>query len=357
MKSLPTPCAVVLLAASLVCGCGRSATRRVNAAVLAVRMSATDDASRLLAQRSRGIIKERSEDYRVGPGDLLEISIFEWELREETKTAVFRVAESGVIALPVVRDLNVGGLTVGEIKGRVETVLREGGFILKPRVSVDIREYRSKRIAVVGSVNDPGVYTLRQNVTTLLEILSLAGGVSEQAGNVLHVVRAEGEGGRADKAAGSAPQTGAKEGEAEQSVIAIDLYELMEMGNLALNVVLRHGDVVNVPEAKRISVIGYVREPGNFPLKKPTTVLEAVALAGGLMEREASPRYCVLKRRLPEGELIIPLDLVAISEGEEPNRYLLPNDIIEVRQTAQKRFGLELLDVLRSVLNVGFVLS
>jgi len=353
MRSFWTVLAMGVVAACLASGCGTAQARRVNVAALAVRASQTDDVSRRLASQSRQLISERAEDYRVGPGDLLEISIFEWELREETKTALFRVAESGVVALPVMGNLQVGGKTVGEVKRLIETVLKDGGFILKPRVSVDIREYRSKRVAVVGAVNDPGVYTLRQNVTTLLEILSLAGGVSEEAGNVLYVVRAERGQGEAAGAAGTAepekPDAGAP------AVIAIDLYDLLERGNLALNAVLRHGDVVNVPEAKPFSVIGYVREPGSFPIKKPTTVLEGIAVAGGVMVREASPGRSVLKRQTAGGEIIIPLDLVAISRGVEPNLYLQPNDIIDVRQTAEKRLGLELLEILKSVLNVGFV--
>jgi len=329
----------------------------VNDAALAKRTSYTDEISRLMAQNSLSLIDEQTKDYRVGPGDLLEISIFEWELREETKTATFRVAESGLIPLPVIGDMNAGGRTVEQIKKQVEDLLRDGGYLKQPRVSVDIKEYRSKRIAVVGAVSDPGVYTLRRNVTTLLDVVSLAGGLSERAGYMLYVIRPRSGEAIAVQAAATDKDAKAMAATGNVKVMAIDLYDLMEKGNLALNAVLTNGDVVNVPEAKKFSVIGYVRDPGTFPLKKPTTVLEGIALARGLLVRRASPRDCIIKRMTSDGEEIIPLDLVAISEGKKPNLYLQPNDIIEVRQTMAKMVGLEIFDALKSVFHVGYTIS
>ena len=234
--------ALALLAVCLVSGCRDYVVKDINDAAVALRTSRSDDVSRMLARRSAGMVKQRSEDYHVGPEDLLEVSIFEWELREETKTATFRIAESGIISLPVIGDIDVGAKTVGEVKGLIEARLKDGGFIKDPQVSVDIREYRSKRVAVVGAVNDPGVYTLRQNVTTLLEILSLAGGISERAGCTLYVIRSKG------------PDP---EEASEKKIITIDLYELLEQGDLTLNMVLGDGDVLHVPEAAVFSVIGH----------------------------------------------------------------------------------------------------
>ena len=354
--------AAIAAFAAFAAGCatvGGSAARQVNAAALAPRISYTDDVSRLLAQRSLELLKQRTEDYRVGPEDVLEISIFEWELREETKTSEFRVSEGGVIALPIIGELKVGGKTVEEIKKQIETSLKEGQVLKDPRVAVTIKEFRSKRVAVVGAVSDPGVYTLRQNVTTLLDVLSLAGGVNERAGYVLYVVRTQATG---SAGVAPAPEAGTMpalrpDAGPQTNVITIDLFELLENGNLALNVVLTNGDVVNVPEAKKFSVVGYVREPGSFPLKKPTTVLEGIAMARGLQEREASPADCILKRYTATGEEIIPLNLEAISAGRRPNLYLMANDVIDVRQTLVRKVGLEVLDFVKSVFNVGYTLN
>ena len=117
--------------------------------------------------------------------------------------------------------------------------------------------------------------------------------------------------------------------------IHIDLFELIGQGNLELNMVLEDGDAVFVPNAEEFTVDGYVNDAGTFPLKKPTTVLEAVALAGGLTP-EASPTYCLLKRQQDEEEKIIDIDLSAILERQQPNIYLQSNDILFVRQTTAK---------------------
>jgi len=358
---------LILLAAALAGGCGSSQIKVVNQAALAARPSLTDDASRLKALQSLTLLQERGEDYRVGPGDLLEVSIFEWELQEEQKTAAFRVSETGVIALPVIGDLTAGGLSVGQIKAMVETRLTEGGILKDPRVSVEIVEFRSKRVAVSGAVTDAGVYTLRQNVATLLDILMLAGGTTDRAGYVLYVIRprtnATTKAFPADPATEAATQDAVEEAAAQaaaspkREVVTIDLYELLEMGDMTLNVVLRNGDIINVPPAKEFSVIGFVREPGSFPLKKPTTVLEGIAQAGGLMEREASPHSCALKRRTSDGEVIVPLDLVAVSLGKKPNFFLEPGDVIDVRQTILQKIALETLDAVTNVMSVGYSLN
>lgn len=364
-------CAV---SSGLLSGC--VATRAQNPGVVATTryVSFTDEASRLRALDTQKMLSERSEDYRIGPEDVLDVTIFEWELREETKTVETRVAESGVVSLPVIGDVVARGLTVAEVKKEVESRLVNGGFIMEPRVSVTVKEFRSKKIAVVGSVVDPGVYTLRQNVTTLLDILSLSGGPNEKAGYVVYIVRtrsatsAPGAEGllakRSEESGGSGTETlvsaitlpsmADPPPASNQEVIAIDLYELMETGNLALNAVLCDGDVVNVPEAKRFSVLGYVREPGSFPLKKPMTVLEGLAFAKGFKNPEASPRSCVLRRYVSGGESIIPLDFIAISEGKSPNFYLAPNDVIEVRQTPGKKAFLDVMDGFKYIFNVGY---
>jgi len=261
-----------------------------------------------------------------------------------------RVGESGTVALPVIGELKLADLTVQQIKHLLETRLKSDGILKEPRVSVAVKEFRSKRVAVVGAVEDPGVYTLRQNVTTLLSVLTLAGGANDRAGQILYVIRAREE--NAPTAKKQAPEE-----QEEQKVIAIDLYELLEMGNLELNVVLRHGDVVNVPEAKQLFVVGLVQKPGGFPLKRPTSVLQAVALAGGLREREASPSHCILKRRSRFGEELIPIDLVAIATGKAPNLYLMPDDILDVRQTLAKRLWLGFTDTFRDLFSIGYSLN
>lgn len=354
--------AVSLGALILMSGCGSSQKKVVTKPSAASPSSYTDKTSRLLAQHSFDMRGQLTEDYRIGPGDLMEISIFEWELREETKTATFRVAESGIISLPVIGDVQAGGKTVKEVKNFIEYRLKTGGFLLQPRVSVDIQEYRSKRVGVVGAVNDPGVYTLRRNVTRLLDILSLAGGLSERGGYVCYVIRPllgsetlrKSSGGTQGSYGGSAGSSGAVLPIVVRDVITIDLFELLELGNMELNMILRSGDVVNVPEAKSFSILGYVREPGVYPLKEPTTVLEGVSMARGLVLSKASTDSCFLKRNTPGGETIMQFDLVAMAKGSQANPYLMPDDILYVGPATGKIVAGGIFGLIKSVLNLGY---
>ena len=328
----------------------------VNQAAIANRASYTDKNSAVIARKTMAMATERTTDYRVGPEDLLEIAIFEWELRGETRTVDVRVEESGVVALPVIGDVAVGGLTVQEIKTLLERRLVDGGILKDPRVTVVVKEFRSKRVSVVGAVHEPGVYTLRKNVTTLVSVLTLAGGPTDRAGHVLYVVRnAEAGPAVAEKPGGDGESNAITVVlEDRPEVIAVDTYELLELGRPDLNVILRDGDIVNVPEAMKFYVVGFVEKPGGFPLTRPTTLLEGVALAGGLRERRASPRKCALKRYTATGEIVQPLDLVAVSRGEDPNIYLRPDDVIDVRQTWLRGAGLEFYDFVRGIFNVGY---
>ena len=324
-------------------GCGTTTVQEINKAAVALRTSYSDEPSRLLAQKSLDLLGEQRGNYRVGAEDVLQIDIFELEIKNEIFTAAARVAESGVVSLPVLGATQVSGLTVEQVQELLESTLKGRGILLSPHVSVMVKEFRSKRVAVVGAVHEPGVYTLRQNVTTLLEVLALAGGTTEKAGQLLYVIRAS----PPAPSGGPAP---AKE------VISVDLFELLEAGALELNVVLQNGNVVNVPEAQKFFVVGYVKEPGGFPLTRPTTVLEGIALAHGLLEREASPTMCTLKRRQAQGEELIALDLVAISRGQAPNLYLMPDDVIDVPQTSGRWLALGIYDTVKAMFNVGYAI-
>jgi polysaccharide export outer membrane protein len=339
----------LLAVLALLCGCSSSEPVVLSEPMVASPVSYTDEVSRRLAAGTFEKLPEMYQDYRVGPEDVLEISIFEWELREETKSVEIRVSETGLIGLPVIGDMNVMNLTVEEIKANIEKRLKSWQIIPNPRVSVVVKQFRSKRVAVVGAVRDPGTYTLRSNVTTFLDILSLAGGPDARAGQLAYLIRDIRPVLPADTgtppAGGSSPTAGLPHQQDAKEVISIDLYELMELGDLSLNVLVSNGDVVNVPEAKRFHVIGFARDPGSFPIKKPTTVLEGIAMARGFQEIEASKRHCVVKRKTPDGEYIIPVDLVAVSKGEAANFYLQPDDIIYVRQTGMRRTLLYAYDI------------
>ena len=361
-----------IMAAISLAGCLSSKARVIDEKYITLPPSYTDDVSRALAKGTFQKLPALYEDYQVGAEDVLEISIFEWELREETKSVEIRISETGQISLPVVGEMNVKGLTVDEVKAKIEKRLKDWQIIPDPRVSVVVQQFRSKRVAVVGAVGDPGTYTLRRNVTTLLDILSLAGGPANTAGQVVYVIRNirpepsarplisaaqaqhPDEVDRTKNNSEEPVAPGLSPAEtAEKQVIAIDLYELLELGDLDLNILVGDGDVVNIPEAKRFHVIGFAKDPGSFAMKKPTTVLEGIAMARGLMEEEASKRKCVLKRKTAQGEIFIPINVAAIARGKAPNLYIEPDDIIIVRQTLLRRVFIYTYNFVRGIFSIG----
>lgn len=356
--------ALLAVVASLAAGCASSSVNEVNDVVMAKWESLCDAESRRSIAETLTTRPLRREDYRIGPEDLLAISIFEWELREETRTLEARVTQTGYVSLPVLGRLAVAGHTTAELQTEIERILRSGEILKAPRVTVDVKAFQAKRVSVVGAVREPGVYTLHRNATTLLEVLALAGGPDERAGEAVYIMRT-GDRDRMSRsfvdspfdlrapAPASEPSESAG-GRASSERITVDLYELLELGDLGQDMVLTDGDVVHVPEAAKFFVFGYVREPGGFPLKRPTTVLDGIALARGLREKEASPEHCYLKRRTLRGEQLITLNLLTIARGEAPNLYLKPGDIIEVRQTTGKSFVLGIWDGIKSVLSFGF---
>jgi polysaccharide biosynthesis/export protein len=221
-------------------------------------------------------IRPPDREYRIGPRDLLEIKVFEAPELSQT----VRVSQDGTITLPLIGRIEVGGLTSDEVERKLASRL-EKEFVRNPQVSVFIREYQSQRVAVIGAVEKPGTYELvgRQ---TLLHMISLAGGLKENAANPIYVIRNGPNG------------TG--------SSIPIDMDELLLNGNQDLNIPIQADDVINVPvdQLLNVFVFGEVRTPGAVPFKvsKGISLVQAIAQAGGQTENASLGRV-VVKRKDP----------------------------------------------------------
>lgn len=300
--------------------------------------SFSDEISRDLVRQTRELLVLKNQDYLVGPDDVLEISIFEWEMSEETKALNFRVSESGIISLPALGIVHVAGETVQEIQKTIETQLSARNILQNPRVGVAVKEYRSRRIAVIGEVEAPGVYAIHQNVSTLMDILTLAGGPSASAGEIAYVLRSEKE-------------------DAESLRIIVDMEDLFDKGNFQLNAVLQGGDIVYVPKAPLIYVYGHVKYPGGFSLHRSLRVLEAIALAGGFSS-EADKRNCLLARRSKQGgDAIIKLNIVRIEKGKSPNIYLCEGDVLRVPQSPTLSIISEIWSIFRGIFTFTYRLD
>ncbi|TFH19756.1 MAG: hypothetical protein E4H03_13365 [Myxococcales bacterium] len=251
---------------------------------------------------------EGDGQYRVGPEDLLEITLFDIESREGIPQVIAtRVSSAGFVTLPHVGKVQADGLTPIEFEHRLKDVYRR--FIHDPQITIFIREYHSYQVAVVGYVVKPDVLQLRGR-QTMLEALAMAGGLNEDAGRTVRLLR-----------------------ETDDQIVTeiIDLEALTRLGNLGLNPTLLPNDVINVPRAGVFYVEGAVLKPGAFPLLQPTTVSQAIATAGGSDSDMANERGMTVYRKLADGQREpMRIDVAGIRKGEVEDMRIEEDDVIVI---------------------------
>ncbi len=196
-------------------------------------------------------------DYILGPGDLLKIKVLE---AEELNTIV-RVSSKGYINIPLLGQLKVINTTAAELERTIEERYAVD-YIHDPHVSVYIEEHLSKQITLVGAINAPGTYDYVSQ-KRLLDILALGGGLKEDAGSFAFLTRRDP---KTDKAID----------------YRIDIDDLVRNGNMALNYVVKGGDIIFIPESGKCFIDGAIRNPGIYTLSNNMTITEAIAQAGGL---------------------------------------------------------------------------
>lgn len=287
--------------------------------------------------------KDLHQDYRIGPEDLLEITVFEDDKLNKT----VRVSSQGHITLPLIGTLRVKGLTANELEKEIRELLAEK-YLQNPNVSVFIREYRNQRIAVMGAVEKPGVFDITGQ-RTVLDMLGMAGGLKEDAGQMLFLIRSPVPGERGPEgSSGVLPET-----------LVIDLEALLISGDLSLNLPVVHGDVLNIPISGKIFVGGEVVKPGGFLLKgKRMTINQAIAMAEGLKPTADGAQSTIFRYSGRDSQREqIPVDLYAIQKGRAEDLTLKENDIIIVPKSGVKTFLIELRDTVRGVFGLGFSLG
>jgi polysaccharide export outer membrane protein len=285
-------------------------------------------------------------DYRIGPEDLLEISVFEVE---KLNKAV-RVSSQGNISLPLLGVLRVKGLTANQLERELTELLAEK-YLQDPQVSVFIKEYRSQRISVLGAVKEPKVYEVTGH-RTILDMLAMAGGLNEEAGNTLFLIRTP----RWD---GKAP---AKEADSEgdgPKTFVVNLEELLVKGDLTLNLPLIHGDIINVPVSDKVFVGGEVWRPGGFLLRgKRLTISQAIVLAGGLKPQARGSETAIFRyQETGTGREVITANVYDIQKGKTEDIYLEENDIVIVPKHGMKAFLVGIKETLTGVFSMGYSLG
>jgi len=241
-----------------------------------------------------------TQEYRVGPKDLLEISVFGAD--ELSRTV--RVSEDGKVTLPLLGEVLVDGLTKSELEKKLADLLGEK-YVQNPQVTVFIREYQSKRVSVLGAVEKPGPYQLLGRLT-LMQIVSEAGGLTRDAGSDIIIIRQLLDG--------------------TSTSLRISIDDLFLKGDAQLNVPLEPGDIVNIPVDKLVAVyvFGQVKNPGALQVKRSAipTLLQAIAQAGGFTERAS--RGGVVRQ----------------GAGDQGQREAHPLQQAEGRPAPRERYGL-----------------
>jgi polysaccharide export outer membrane protein len=235
--------------------------------------------------------------------------------------------------MPLAGTLHVAGKTVAEIRALATQRLGDN-YLVNPQISVTMKDYLSRPIAVLGAVEKGGVFYIRKNFVTVTEALSLAGGLNEKAGTTAVVIE---------------PQLQGPPKRTEISIV-----DLVLKADPSNNIPIGPHATITVLPAEDFYIVGYVPRPGNFPFHRPLTVTQAVGLAGGVDER-GSLEVVEIKRPTAQGMEKIPVDLVAIAAGDKPDVPILPHDTIQVGRTWTKAF-LDFIDKIASHFGFGYSL-
>jgi polysaccharide export outer membrane protein len=247
-------------------------------------------------------------EYLVGAGDVIEVTVLE----NNDLSRIATVQTSGVIALPLLGEVAVAGLSVPEIQRKLHTLL-ERDYLVNPQLEVKVKEYHSQFVTVVGEVNSPGRKPLRGR-TRLVDLLVEAGGFTPRASGDVIITRLDGTFAGGDRTLRLRLSGGA----------------MTPQDQINLEIPLRNGDLITASPKYYVTVEGEVSRPGRYPLEPDLTVTGAVSMAGGLTRFGSSS---VKVRRVdPEtGQTrILEPDLRTIRSGTEPDLALLPNDVVSV---------------------------
>jgi polysaccharide biosynthesis/export protein len=254
--------------------------------------------------------QDSEHDYKIGPKDLLEIRVLELpDLNVER-----RVGDNGMIDLPLLGEFKISGMNAVEARNELETVLR-AKYVNRANVSIVIKEYSNRPLSVVGAVAKPGTLNLSGR-WTLLQALSAVGGVTQNAGKRIYVLR------RAENGLSDA--------------LEVRLDDLFRDATSTWNVPVFASDVINVPARSTVKVfiLGEVKNPGalEFDVDDRMTLLSVIAKAGGLSDRAS--KSIRIRRKNPDGKDVeTVVNYKAVLGGKAPDPVLQADDVIVVEES------------------------
>jgi polysaccharide export outer membrane protein len=319
----------VLLASPVVLSQQQKSVPPVQNTLPSVPMDTRMDVNDRIAQLALAASVKQG-DYVIGSGDLLGVEVFDVpELSREV-----RVNETGFISLPLIPvKVRVAGLTTFQLQDKLAELLQTNGLVSTPQVSVSVKEQHSQPITVIGAVKSPMVIqAVRQ--TTLLQVLSQAGGVSDDAGSTVIITRPP-----------SVP-TGSEDSDVakiptEAQTYTISLSELLESGNSTFNIPVLGGDVVSVPRAGIIYVVGAVSHPGGFVMQNDRdrmTTLKILSLAGGTTNSAKTKEAVILRKNSQTGKRDeVPVNLKKVLDLKSEDVLLQSSDILFIPDSSGKK--------------------
>lgn len=277
-------------------------------------------------QAAHGTDQDQST-YVLGPGDQVSVSALDVD---ELGKEPYRIAMDGTLTLPFAGSMRASGLTVEQMASTIRDRLSK--YVKDPDVTVSLLEMRSQPVSVLGEVRNPGVVQLLGQ-KNLFEILSLAGGLNPDAGNVIRITR--------EKQWGKIPLAEAQLDDTSNFWMAeIDVKEILDGSSPAKNIAVKPNDVITVPKGEIVYVLGAVKKSGGFVLgsRDRVTVLEALAMAEGLDHFASTGNAKIVRKTGGANKPTeIHVDLKRLLEGKAADIALADNDILFVPVSGTKQ--------------------
>jgi polysaccharide export outer membrane protein len=285
---------------------------------LAAEAAAADEASRLA--------HAGSDAYVLGPQDSLNIRVIDME---EIGDDPYPIDLRGYITLPRIGRVHASGLTVEQLQTMLTAKFKE--YLQEPVVNISVAEFHSQPVSILGAVETPGVHQILGN-KTLFEVISEAGGLKDDAGNTITITR--------KITNGSLPLPNAvTDPSGRYSIADLNIRSVMSAKNPQDNIPVKPYDVITVPKADLIYVVGAVKRPGGFPLQERAnmTVLEALSLSQGLDRGASSNKAKILRTdEATHARVEIPIDIKNILNGKISDQPLMANDILFIPSSTAK---------------------
>jgi len=295
-------------------------------------------------------------DYPIGPGDVIEINVAGMN---EIKNVSQRVTGENTLSLPFVGVINVRGMTDKTLREEIRRRL-EQDYMHNPQVSLFVKEFRSRQVAVVGAVQRPGLYNLASGSDTIMDMISQAGGMGQgSAERILFIPAEPVEPEKAMQIASALPADLLSKDPAPMIIknsepIVIDTNMLIKGGNQTyLTLPARPGDVIMVPGAGEVLIQGWIAKPGSYKISPGLTLLGTVAAAGGLTFAGDPGAVTIIRTNKDGGKTFFTANLESIQLGQEPDLTVQEGDVIDVASSGPRLAAYGIYRFFTSIMRVG----